>query len=262
MNDIPNKIKQNLIDIREQLCSSNPRFVFERTPQVIRYESDLNHPLGNQIVAFEGPSSEADLEEIKTIISRYRERKLPFSWLTWSHDPETGSLKHILEEQGLKKSARIIGMSLNLADWTYSGIAIPGFEIKPVLSISEFAPFNDIVLPVFGLHGATGEAINQFNEYAGFGEQAIGKHYLGLMNGKPVAAATAFFDGDSIAIYNVATLEAFRRLGIGGALTAYAVQQGKSDGATRAILQSSDKGINVYRKIGFQDEMVIEQYLG
>lgn len=48
-------------------------------------------------------------------------------------------------------------------------------------------------------------------------------------------------------------------MGIGSALTAYATREAKVSGASLAmlLLQSSEKGLGVYRKLGCQDEIVI-----
>ncbi|MZQ85590.1 GNAT family N-acetyltransferase [Paenibacillus sp. 5J-6] len=262
MNSIPEAIKQHLIYNREQLSLSCSRITFERSPRVIRYESDLAHPLGNQVVSYIGASPESSLNEIGQIIAQYKERNRLLSWLTWSHDAGNQDLERALEEKGLKRAASFTGMALNLADWTYSDPTIPDFAIKWVQAKSDFTSFREIVLPPFGLHGEIGEVITHFNESSGFGEQPICRHYFAFLDGRPVGAASAFYNGETIGIYNVATLEAYRGLGIGSALTAYAIREAKAAGAALAVLQSSEIGLGIYRKLGFQDEVEIGYYLG
>ncbi|NBD27023.1 GNAT family N-acetyltransferase [Paenibacillus glycinis] len=262
MTNIPEEIKQNMIYALEQMSIACPRICFDRTPRATRYESDLLHPLFNRVIAFEEASSEYASTEINAIADRYRSRKAPFSWLTWSHEAAVDELALILEENGLRKAGNLFGMSLSLVDWTYNAPYISGFDIQPIRTKSEFAWFKEIVLPAFGLQGEAGDVFMQTNEAAGIGERAVYKHYVGLLNGLPAGAATAIQDGETIGIYNVATSEAFRRKGIGSAITAHAVLEGKAAGGQLAVLQSSKMGRSVYQSLGFHDDVTIGLYLG
>jgi GNAT superfamily N-acetyltransferase len=49
----------------------------------------------------------------------------------------------------------------------------------------------------------------------------------------------------------VATPEEHRGHGFGGAVTAHAVEAGRSEGARGAYLQSSPMGLPVYQRLGF-----------
>lgn len=75
---------------------------------------------------------------------------------------------------------------------------------------------------------------------------------LGLVDGVPVATSAAYVSGDTIGVYNVAVLESHRRQGLGEALTAAAARAGAEAGATRSILQSSQLGEPVYRRMGYE----------
>jgi ribosomal protein S18 acetylase RimI-like enzyme len=57
----------------------------------------------------------------------------------------------------------------------------------------------------------------------------------------------------TVGIYNVATLREARGLGLGGALTRYAIAEGRRRGATVAILQASAMGRHLYETIGFRE---------
>lgn len=71
--------------------------------------------------------------------------------------------------------------------------------------------------------------------------------------GEPVAAAAAIGSGDTLGIYAVGTLEHARRRGYGRAVTWTAIEAGVlAWGSTRAILQSSEMGVAMYRSMGFE----------
>ncbi|OAS14399.1 GNAT family N-acetyltransferase [Paenibacillus oryzisoli] len=256
------KIKQNMIRIMKQMSAACPRITYVNAPGVNRYESDLPHSLFNRVIAYQCMESETAIGDIEVIASHYRARNLPFSWLVWSHDDEARDLARVLENLGLTKSSYSPGMSLPLSNWTFNTTTIPNFEIKPIRTTLEFAWFKEIVLPTFGLKGDTGDVFMQINEAIGTNDQTILQHYVGFLDGHPAGAATAFQEGDTIGIYNVATVEAYRRRGIGSAMTAHAIREGQVSGAQLAVLQSSELGVNVYRELGFKEEVAIEFYLG
>ncbi|SFI37306.1 Ribosomal protein S18 acetylase RimI [Paenibacillus sp. UNC496MF] len=262
MTTIPETIKRNMIRTLEHMSLSSPRIVFERTPRAIRYESDLPHPLYNRVIAYEGADEAGADADIGAIAKRYRERGLPLSWLTWSHDRDAAGLARALEAHGFKKAGVMTGMSLPLADWTPDVPAPAGMDIRPVRTESDFAWLEDVILPAFGLEGEAGEVFMRINKIAGTGEDAAFRHYVGFLDGGPAGAATAVHDGETIGIYNVATSEGFRRRGIGSVLTAHAVREGQAAGGRLAVLQASGMGLNVYRQLGFRDDAEIGLYLG
>jgi GNAT superfamily N-acetyltransferase len=76
--------------------------------------------------------------------------------------------------------------------------------------------------------------------------------WLGEMDGVPVATAMAVHTGDVVGIYNVQVREEARGRGLGRAMTLAAIEAGRARGATVASLQSSELGLPVYRRLGFE----------
>ena len=73
------------------------------------------------------------------------------------------------------------------------------------------------------------------------------------LDGDSVGTSMAYdFDGD-VGVYNVVTLEAARRRGIGTALTALQVHDARDRGCTTASLQSTEMAERVYAAVGFRD---------
>lgn len=256
------KIKQNLIFTMEKMSQVSPCIVMERTPQMIRYESNLSHPLYNRVITYYGALYEGALDEIGSIAARYKTRKVPFTWLTWSHDSGVVELSHVLEANGLKKVDEILGMSLSLIDWTYDTQMIPGLDIKPIRTSTEMNWFRDIVPTVFEMDGEAGEVLVKISQAVAIRENPTFHHYIGFINGKPVAAVTAVHDRETIGIYNVSTVETYRRRGLGSALIIHALREGQAAGGRIAVLQASNMGEGVYLAIGFRVNVTIEVYLG
>jgi GNAT superfamily N-acetyltransferase len=73
------------------------------------------------------------------------------------------------------------------------------------------------------------------------------------LDGQPVSSVELFpTDRDTIGLYGFATLEAFRGKGIGSALMTYSLNLAKERGYKRAILQASEDGIGIYKRMGFK----------
>ena len=79
--------------------------------------------------------------------------------------------------------------------------------------------------------------------------------------GRPVATALAFDHDGDCGIYNVSTLEAFRRRGLGTALAAVQLHRAKRRGCATASLQSTLIAERVYASVGFQDLGRILEYV-
>ncbi|RED66337.1 GNAT family N-acetyltransferase [Cohnella lupini] len=263
MSNIQEQIKKNMYFSMEQVSILNPRMVMEQTPRVLRYESDLlTIPLGNQVISYQGALSADGVNDIHKLIDRYQSKKLPFSWLIWSHDVGAEDLKPVLEARGMQKVDELAGMSLSLNNWKYNAPSISGFEIKPIRTKAEMDWFRQVVPTSFGFNEEDGKAFADITESAAFSENTVFQHYIGFMDGQPATGVTALTDGENIGIYNFATLEAYRRRGLGSATIAHALREAQAAGKKHAFLQVSKIGESIYKAIGFSDEVTIEVYCG
>lgn len=77
---------------------------------------------------------------------------------------------------------------------------------------------------------------------------------VAYVDGAPVARAAAIHSGSAIGVYVVGTDKAFRRRGIGRAVTWAAIEAGvRAWGGSIALLQSSEMGVPVYASMGFRE---------
>lgn len=77
--------------------------------------------------------------------------------------------------------------------------------------------------------------------------------FVGRVAGEPVSGSLLAISGDTAGVYNVATPAEFRGRGYGAALTWAVVEEGARRGCTNAVLQASQLGYPVYRRMGFVD---------
>jgi len=83
--------------------------------------------------------------------------------------------------------------------------------------------------------------------------------YTGYTDGEPVSTGVGFRTGRTIGIYNISTVPEARRRGYGEAITRRIATDGARVGCDVAILQSSDMGFPIYKRMGYQ---TVVEYMG
>lgn len=80
------------------------------------------------------------------------------------------------------------------------------------------------------------------------------RNYLAHLNGQPASAGLYTFPSDKLTeVAGIATLEAFRRQGLGSYLTSVLVREAFNEGVTLAFLTAADaRAGRVYERLGFQ----------
>jgi ribosomal protein S18 acetylase RimI-like enzyme len=84
--------------------------------------------------------------------------------------------------------------------------------------------------------------------------------YLGYLAEEPVATAELTVGGGVVGLYNISTLPAYRRRGIGTALTRRPLLDARERGYHTAILQAAPAGVGVYERVGFHAFGDITEY--
>jgi len=125
----------------------------------------------------------------------------------------------------------------------------PGVTIKEVTNQTRFRHWKS------ALHNhREGEPLQRdiTYKYQAAGAFHPGKHqFVGYREHKPVAITSLLLAQGVAGIYSVITLGEARRKGIGTAMTQFALREAQHAGYTTAILQASNAGINIYRRICF-----------
>jgi GNAT superfamily N-acetyltransferase len=75
--------------------------------------------------------------------------------------------------------------------------------------------------------------------------------YVGYLDDRPAAASELTVGGGVVGLYGVSTAAAFRRQGIGAAMTLRPLHDAQAAGYRMAVLQASEDGARVYARIGF-----------
>jgi ribosomal protein S18 acetylase RimI-like enzyme len=163
-------------------------------------------------------------------------------YAAWVHEGDEG-MRSELSARGftVAESTRAMGMSLD-------EIALP----RPELDIRrsswlEYLEYLRIVgLPAGLLSGVDPTAF----------------HVLAArLGGEDVATAIAFDNDGDCGVFNVSTLEAARRRGLGTALTSRLVHDAAARGCSTASVQSTEIAERIYATVGFRDLGRILEYV-
>ena len=83
---------------------------------------------------------------------------------------------------------------------------------------------------------------------------------LAFYDGLPAATALAICGHEALGIYAVGTRKAYRRMGLGRAVTQACLTLGQDLGLHRAVLSASAMGLPLYRRIGFRTERIVAEF--
>jgi GNAT superfamily N-acetyltransferase len=84
--------------------------------------------------------------------------------------------------------------------------------------------------------------------------------YVGYAAGEPVSTGLGVRTGNTVGVYNIATIERARRRGYGAAMTVRVAADGAAVGCDVAILQSSEMGRPVYERLGYRTVVEYDGY--
>jgi len=250
--------EKNLFGLFESLVGS-PHVQVTRDAIALRTLSDVPFPLFNSVLG--ARLSERNLDAtVAGILAPYVDRGLAMTWWT---GPSTRppDLPKALERNGLVPVASSPCMSLALGEWTEDLRAISGFRIERVWNRALAADWSRAVRVGFGFPDFAIDAYTEAMIHFGFGPDAPFEHWVGYLDGTPVASASLFRCAEVAGLYNIVTVPAVRGRGIGSAITQAPLREARGEGLGVAVLQASPQGFPIYVRLGFRQDGVIAQHV-
>jgi ribosomal protein S18 acetylase RimI-like enzyme len=219
----------------------------------------LAHPFFNGVMDARFLPTEAEAR-IEATLDRFRARDLPLSW--WVFPASTPvDLGDRLQAHGLDHVSDALGMAVDLRALNEDVRAPLGLEIERVSDVEALKGWIYPMATCFGFPDFGTDFMLDAYARIGFDPVSPWSHYLGRLEGEPIACSSLFIGAGVAGVYNVATLPEARRQGIGTALTLAALRAGRERGYRVGVLQASDLGAGVYRRLGFAEVCSFGMYL-
>jgi ribosomal protein S18 acetylase RimI-like enzyme len=198
-------------------------------------------------------------EQIKTAIAYFADQQRPFSW--WlSPGDRPDNLGKLLLEAGLKEDYSEWAMAADLRQLPTGDLAPNGLQIRRVQTVAELADFAHIISVMWT---PPDPEVVRFYELAApaiLRDDSPMWFYVGYIDETPVATGEATVGDGVVGLYNICTLPEFRQRGYGTAMTLRPLLDARAKNDTTAILQATEAGARVYKRLGFETFGIITEY--
>jgi ribosomal protein S18 acetylase RimI-like enzyme len=135
---------------------------------------------------------------------------------------------------------------------------LPRVEMRPVADRDTRAAFAEITSVCFDIPYLVARAVYWREDAWTRGYQG----FVGYIEGKAVAIVAMVEAGGAVGVYSLATLPGFRRRGLGEALLREAAaEMTRRSGISQLVLQSTEAGYELYKRMGFRDVTKFAVYL-
>jgi GNAT superfamily N-acetyltransferase len=196
---------------------------------------------------------------IRAAIAFFREVGRPFTWWVGPAD-QPSNLGDLLVRAGLLPAETEIAMAADLSALQTGDLSLGGLEIRRVRSFAGIGEFARVLAANWT---PPDPEVLRFYELAApalLTSDAPQWLYVGYLAGEPVATAELVVSGGVAGLYNLCTLEAYRRQGIGAAMTLQPLLDARESGVHTGVLQAAAAGVGIYTRIGFTRFGEITEY--
>ncbi len=232
-----------------------PHAEFHASSKYIWFSTGSSISLFNGVTHTHIPASDIDVQ-IDALLAIFQQRNVPFLWHI-GPSTQPADLGEQLEAHGLHHVDEGTGMAVDLWALREQIVVPPALRMIPVTTTKLLYQWVEVFVEQHV------EAIQPcFDVYAGLGigPQAPLQHFLGILDGEPVATSSYFVAAGAVSVQHVTTLASARRQGIGGAMTLTALRAARDQGHRVAVLISSSMAVDVYRRLGFKDYCAFDLY--
>lgn len=220
--------------------------------------SGVHWIIGNSPIDYHNCVVRADLDPddadtmIAASIERFEAHGVPGTWHVGpAMRPQ--DLGERLRRHGFAESEADVGMAIELGELP-EAIPVPeSFAIERVVDERGLAAWTSVLARGFGEGEPEAAWVGEVYRRIGLFNDVPWRHFLGRLDGEPVATASLFVGAGAAGVYFVSTLPPARRQGIGAAITLAALRAGRDLGLQLGVLGSSQAGYPVYRRLGFRE---------
>jgi GNAT superfamily N-acetyltransferase len=176
---------------------------------------------------------------------------VPMNWLIGPTSRPVDLADQLLA-RGFEHRLDLTPMTRSLVEPLPEVDPVPGFTIERVVDSTALAEWIGAERRGFESEGPMAAGLAALRRGMGLWPRVPMHYFLGRLDGAPVATASLLLAGGIAGIYDVSTVPAARRRGIGAVMTVAALQEARALGFEIAFLQPSEMGEALYRRLGFR----------
>jgi ribosomal protein S18 acetylase RimI-like enzyme len=188
---------------------------------------------------------------LENIIAKARKRRVSMQCLV-TPDTRPAGIGKYLAAHGFTYSGEGPCMAIDLQNMNEQNKAPTGFRIMEIRDYAGLRKWCQIDTLGFGRPQHTEPSVVEWLATELNLKQPF-KLFLGLLDGKPVATSMYYLGAGVAGVYNVSTLPESRTKGIGSAMTQRPLLEARKLGYRIGVLQSSEMGLTVYKRMGFKE---------
>lgn len=213
--------------------------------------SGLDYGVFN-IAMLERDGSTPDLERSLENCAKFFAARTP-RWSFWLCEdlldrPERRRVRHAIEARGMRTISNPPGMYASAL--LPPAHRLPEIECCPAGDAHTSDAFARITAVNFDIPETIAQAVYR-PERAWAGAY---RGFVGFVKGRPVSIVAIVAAAGVLGVYSLSTLPEFRRCGYGEALLREALARERArTGLEHIVLQSTDAGYSLYRRLGFRD---------
>jgi ribosomal protein S18 acetylase RimI-like enzyme len=243
-------VAENLRESFRIIASSRPAGEVRELPGVSVASAGVAFQMFNAAFLSAPVESEAELAR-RILLPSVQFNVRGLEWSFWVCEDWLAAKAHrrqrqVFERYGLRHSIELPGM---VAEKVRPPTRrLPEIEVRRVRDYRAGDDFRGIGSVCFHV------PIAWFNEV--FDQNAVWDRFAGYVayvDGAPVSTAATVACGDTIGVYNVATLPGHQHRGYGEAVMRYALAEAERERPSRpVVLQSTEAGLHLYERMGFR----------
>jgi ribosomal protein S18 acetylase RimI-like enzyme len=221
--------------------------------------SGLDYGVFNMALLARPVSNERDLAAMLATAGRfYHERKSRWSFWLCEDLLDPAARRHsreIFNDAGMRAISHAPGMLAQALP--APSRPLPEIECRAVTDPDSRAAFGGLTVSCFEIPLAVARAVYEPQS----AWQGAYRGYVGMVNGTAVSIVALVRAGGALGVYSLGTVPAYRHRGYGEALLRAAIAREKTDKTEPLVLESTDAGYRLYRRIGFRDVTNFTVYL-
>ena len=230
---------------------------FHEDGPLTRWHTRLPHPWFNGVLSSQ-PARGDDDDTIRNVLGYFQSRNV--TSLTWWLTPDLppSAWGPHLRRHSFRYDDSTPGMAVDLHRLNEDVQAPAALRIVPVEDEETLKTWVYVFIIGYELPSAWEQDF--FDLMAGIGLELPIRNYLGYLDGMPAATSNLFLAAGVAGIQCVATLPESRGQGLGAALTLAPLIEARQLGYRVGILQSSEMGFGVYRRLGFEKLCAVDHF--